>query len=471
MGRRFHAKEAGVNQMKPNLSGHFDIVQVQDRLSGQVGENQSGDKKFWRAKVELPEMDLLDWLGGMRLYPKFYWSDRQSQNVYATAGSVFQFSAQNWPGYAKLFSDIQMILDKSHPELRLFGGLRFNPGSQNSPEWQLFGNYKFFIPALEIFQTPQQQILTYNYSPQKNIQERQRMLGLVLTNWNPDMNFPGTKTAIRCNSRTEIPGQQEWIDRVNHALSMLKKRELEKIVLAKKSLLQFVEPLDTLSIFRQIRQEYSNSFFFFFQLNPDLTFMGVSPELLYSRRDDRIYSEALAGTRPRGKNTTEDAQFEKELKNDGKEQREHRWVSGEIETNLQDICSEWSCVSREEVIKLAYVQHLQTQFQGFLKTHTTDGQILEVFHPTPAVAGIPRPTALHHIQKLENFDRGWYAGPIGWLSREKTEFAVALRSALMYKKEALIYGGAGIVSGSEPVKEWQEVENKLKNFTNLFTGL
>jgi len=457
--------------MKLNQSGNFDIVQVQTQLGEQVCENHPGGKKFWRAKGELPQLNLLDWLGGMDLYPKFFWSDRQNQNVFATAGSVYQFSAQNWLGFTALFSGIRMIFENSHPELRLFGGLRFDPDLKSSPEWQLFGNYKFFVPALEIFQTPRQQILSYNYSINKSIQERQRILGLVLNKLNPNKDFSRKNTASQWSARIDIPKQQEWKDRVNRALSMLQQGQLEKIVLAKKSVFQFTEPLDALSIFGELREKYSNSFFFFFQLNPDLTFMGVSPELLYSRQGDKIYSEALAGTRPRGTNTSEDAIFEKELRNDEKEQREHRWVFDEIETNLQDICSEWSCVSREEVVKLAYVQHLQSRFQGVLKAPVTDGQILDVFHPTPAVAGIPRLSALQHIQKLENFDRGWYAGPIGWLSSEKAEFAVALRSALTFKKEALIYGGAGIVRGSEPAKEWQEIENKLKNYTNLFSSL
>jgi menaquinone-specific isochorismate synthase len=86
------------------------------------------------------------------------------------------------------------------------------------------------------------------------------------------------------------------------------------------------------------------------------------------------------------------------------------------------------------------------------------------------VAGLPRESALKQIESLEKFDRGWYAGPIGWLSKDGAEFAVALRSALLHDKEALVYAGAGIVKGSEPLKEWQEIENKLMNFTNLFNG-
>jgi menaquinone-specific isochorismate synthase len=198
--------------------------------------------------------------------------------------------------------------------------------------------------------------------------------------------------------------------------------------------------------------------------------MGVSPELLYIRNGDKIFTEALAGTRPRGKDNIEDVKLELDLKKDRKEQQEHRWVSREIEHNLNEICSDWTRLSHEDVVKWAFVQHLQTNFEGILKDAITDGQILKEFHPTPAVAGLPRELALKHIEILEKFDRGWYAGPIGWLSKDKAEFAVALRSALLQSTEAIVYGGAGIVKGSEPLKEWNEIENKLMNFTNLFTG-
>ncbi|MEZ4744549.1 MAG: chorismate-binding protein [Calditrichia bacterium] len=87
-----------------------------------------------------------------------------------------------------------------------------------------------------------------------------------------------------------------------------------------------------------------------------------------------------------------------------------------------------------------------------------------MLHPTPAVGGYPKDLALPKISELEPFDRGWYAGPIGWFSKNAAEFAVAIRSGMVYHNKLLLYAGAGIVPGSEPEKEWDELENKISNF-------
>ncbi len=93
--------------------------------------------------------------------------------------------------------------------------------------------------------------------------------------------------------------------------------------------------------------------------------------------------------------------------------------------------------------------------------------MIEALHPTPAVGGYPREKTWHEIHELEGFDRGWYAGPVGWIGEDSAEMSVAIRSALMNNREVNIYAGAGIVPGSDPEKEWNEIEKKSLNFTNL----
>ena len=84
-------------------------------------------------------------------------------------------------------------------------------------------------------------------------------------------------------------------------------------------------------------------------------------------------------------------------------------------------------------------------------------------HPTPAVGGSPRPTALEAITRLEGHPRGRYAGPVGWLdARGDGEWAVALRGATIDGTRALLLAGAGIVAGSDPDAEWRETEAKLE---------
>ena len=94
----------------------------------------------------------------------------------------------------------------------------------------------------------------------------------------------------------------------------------------------------------------------------------------------------------------------------------------------------------------------------------TDGKIIDRLHPTPAVGGSPRREAIDRIGELETFDRGWYAGPVGWVSKSAAEFCVAIRSAQIVRNRLNVYAGAGIVPGSEAEKEWEEIENKIASF-------
>ena len=95
-------------------------------------------------------------------------------------------------------------------------------------------------------------------------------------------------------------------------------------------------------------------------------------------------------------------------------------------------------------------------------------QLLESFHPTPAVAGYPVDKALAAIGQQEPFDRGWYAGPVGYIGRESTEFAVAIRCGLVEAERLSLYAGAGLVKGSDCEAEWNEIENKISNFIKVF---
>ena len=84
------------------------------------------------------------------------------------------------------------------------------------------------------------------------------------------------------------------------------------------------------------------------------------------------------------------------------------------------------------------------------------------------LGGAPREPALEWLARHEALDRGWYAGPIGWVSAEEAEFAVALRCGLLVKDVLRVYAGAGIVEGSDALCEWRETEIKLANWMTLF---
>jgi isochorismate synthase EntC len=94
------------------------------------------------------------------------------------------------------------------------------------------------------------------------------------------------------------------------------------------------------------------------------------------------------------------------------------------------------------------------------ETHVLD--LVKRLHPTPAVAGAPRAAALEAIRRLEPRSRGWYAGPLGWVSATGAgDFTVGLRSAYLHGGLALLFAGAGIVAGSDADREWEDCESKM----------
>ena len=124
-------------------------------------------------------------------------------------------------------------------------------------------------------------------------------------------------------------------------------------------------------------------------------------------------------------------------------------------------------IQQASLLKLARKQHLYSAVNVLLKEDVTDGSLLDRLHPTPAVGGYPTENALSEISRLEPFDRGWYAAPVGWISADEAEFAVAIRSGLIHDKTLSLYSGAGIVPGSKPEEEWQEIEHKISDFLEV----
>jgi salicylate biosynthesis isochorismate synthase len=172
---------------------------------------------------------------------------------------------------------------------------------------------------------------------------------------------------------------------------------------------------------------------------------------------------ALAGSTPRGATPDEDARLGQALLDDPKERAEHDYVVQAIREGLIDVSSRLVADAEPRLRRLANVQHLWTPVRAEVGRDTSVLDIVARLHPTPAVGGFPRPAAMTLIREREQLDRGWYAGPIGWLNRAgEGEFVVGLRSALLRERTATLFAGCGIVAGSEPAAEFAELGWKLR---------
>lgn len=185
----------------------------------------------------------------------------------------------------------------------------------------------------------------------------------------------------------------------------------------------------------------------------DSVFAGASPELLAAKSEGCFASLALAGSKP-----LREADL---LLGDPKELLEHQYVVDHLRNRLAKIDAELAPTGTPELLCLANIAHLASRVSG--KTSAGILALMEALHPSPAVAGVPTDAALEFLDQREQFDRGWYAGPVGWLTPNGDgRFFVALRSVLLNPDECFLFAGSGIVDGSCPEKEEQETWLKLQ---------
>ena len=172
----------------------------------------------------------------------------------------------------------------------------------------------------------------------------------------------------------------------------------------------------------------------------------------------------MAGTRSRGDSARADAVLRDELLGSEKDRREHAFVEQAIRDRLAALCTSVRQNETTSELRLARGRHLRSQLEGRLRDRVTTIDVLCALHPTPAVGGVPTDHACRAIREQEPFVRGWYAGPVGWIGAEAAEFAVAIRSGLVRGNQLALYSGAGLVEGSVPEQEWNEIEQKISDF-------
>lgn len=239
--------------------------------------------------------------------------------------------------------------------------------------------------------------------------------------------------------------------------------EFQKIVLARAQDIAADQPLHPLRVLNGLRQRFPECYSFSVANGRGQSFIGASPERLVRVSQGVLETEALAGSAPRGASASEDARFGAALLASEKDVREQRVVLDSIKRRLAPLGLSLEHAEKPALKRLANVQHLHTAVRAVLPDGVRMLDVLARLHPTPAVGGSPRETAVARIRELEGFPRGLYAGALGWLnSRGGGEFFVGIRSALVDGPRARVYAGAGIVAGSVPEKEFAETDLKFK---------
>lgn len=423
-----------------------------------------------RIEVKINNLNPLIWLWQQKTSVKTYWSDREQKFEMAGVGETDVVYSQNIVNYSSVFTSINNRLSPSYKNLRYYGGISFRQKQVIEPSWQQFGNYRFIVPKFEVYAQNNQTYLACNFIP-NGLEDYQPQLNQILHEleqlvFNTAFEIPSLPLLI---GRTDLPDRNGWYQNIKSALASFASGETSKIVLARKSKFEFVEQIEPLSLLLLLKNANSQLFHFCFQPSVGNAFIGGSPERLYSRQERLLQTEAVAGTRSRGKSLEEDQKLSEQLLNSEKDLREHQFVVHSLRGILYNLCHSVGQHREPVLLKLNKVQHLYTACNGILFDGVYDADILPMLHPTPAVGGYPKQEALEAINKIEPFERGWYAGPVGWVGHNAAEFSVAIRSGLVEDDKLSLFSGAGIVQGSKPKEEWQEIENKIASFVQILS--
>jgi menaquinone-specific isochorismate synthase len=423
-------------------------------------------ERIVRLTVTAGRIDPFRWLSEQEVFPKVYWSGREDRAGVAAVGVADLREIGVTEGAGSLSKLLASLPDSGVSGARYYGGARFDPLGHPDEEWAAFSAYRFVLPRFELHAGETETTLVCNlvlprdtYYASKIVQEIE------------DLSLPGGTSGSLLPTpvlREDSPDLKGWRENVERALGAFSEGRLGKVVLARRAEFSFDGDLDPTLLLEGLKAATPDCFHFYAEPEDGTAFLGASPERLFRRVGRLVESEAVAGTRPRGASSADDEGLRDDLLHSAKDRVEHTYVSKGIKEALEPLCEELEIEDHVSEMKLARGRHLRSKVRGTLKHGVTDAWLLDAMHPTPAVGGYPRSGALEELGALEPFDRGWYAGPIGWIGADASEFAVGIRSGLVRGQTLALFSGAGIVAGSVPDEEWAEIEQKIGDFTGMF---
>ncbi|WP_306642434.1 chorismate-binding protein [Sanyastnella coralliicola] len=250
--------------------------------------------------------------------------------------------------------------------------------------------------------------------------------------------------AFRASETQELSHQRK----IKKAIEQIIESDLDKVVLSTITFKADLKP--SADWLQSLKKNHPNTFVYCLYHPEAGCWMGATPEILVSADGDRFKTMSLAGTRKYEDDTIPWGQ---------KESLEQSIVTDYIKARLKEGGAEELRISRPETVRFGDLEHIRSE----LRFKTDDiSRTLDLLHPTPAVCGTPLDTAYEAITALEDHDRKWYTGYLGWHDDQgDSYFYVNLRCFEVYSNGILGYTGGGITFDSLPNEEWDETRHKL----------
>jgi isochorismate synthase len=381
----------------------------------------------------------------------------------------FECLARQWRGSVARTRVTGPAADSPLAGPMLVGGASFREHPSTDARWSGFETARFDVPRVLVAVSGATAVLTTVQVTDDGamVEHGPELVERLLAGW---IGEADPTPVVGVSVRGLEPDRQAWGSSVARIAGAVGRGRLDKVVLARRVDLVATRAIDPVGVLRRLAaadgpdptpgERLASTLFAFG--HGERTFLGSSPERLASVRGERLRTMALAGTAPRGGGPAADARLAAALLASEKDREEHAVVATMLRETLRPLVADLVLPRTPRVVRSARLHHLLTDATATLRARGGLLELAGLLHPTPAVGGWPTDAALDLLDEQVDIDRGWYAGPVGWIDRNGDgDLAVAIRSGVVAGTEASLFAGCGIVADSEPDREWDESVLKL----------
>jgi isochorismate synthase len=401
------------------------------------------------------EVDPLQVFAAAGAAPRFYWEQPSARRFRVGIGCAARIRVQGNDRFRQADAEAHALFERLSWEgpgpriAHLVGGFAFAPAQAPADVWRGFPDGELRLPEVAVWREGEACV-------------RDELQG---SRWAPlwpralPMGQP-----VRGAAEIGNGGPAAYVERVKSAIEGIHAGLFDKVVVARAVHVTTGSAIDPVAWLVALRERFPACTLFAVG-EGDTVFLGASPERLVRVRGDGVETAALAGTAPRGVSPAADREIGEALCDSRKNGDEHAIVVRFLQQALAECCDGVEVDAEPRLLRTRTVQHLCTELRARRRPGAPVSllDLVSRLHPTPAVGGAPRAPALEWLARNEGIERGWFAGPVGYLQSDGDgEFDVALRSALVRGHDATAWAGAGIVARSQPRAEYTETELKLR---------
>ena len=288
-----------------------------------------------------------------------------------------------------------------------------------------------------------------------------KRLETLLTQLRRSVDIP-VEQAVRQEPAVSEFEENDFLAAVKRAKQYIYDGDIMQVVLSQRTSKPY--HASTLALYRALRSLNPSPYMFYYHFD-DFHVVGASPEILVRLRNDTVTVRPIAGTRPRGKDEQQDAEFAADLLADPKELAEHVMLMDLGRNDIGRVAQTGSVKVTEnmQIENYSHVMHIVSNVEGKLKPDMNAMDVLRATFPAGTVSGAPKVRAMEIIDELEVSKRGVYAGAVGYLGfNGDMDVAIAIRTGVIKDGQLHVQAGAGIVADSVPENEWIETQNKAK---------